>query len=702
VKVTIETESEQLTRMFRPRGVAIIGASEQPYSLGTRYLGGLLRHKFPGGVYPVNPKYETVMGLKCYPSVLDIPGDVDTAVLSVSHAKVPQVLRECAEKRLAGVIVFAAGYAETGPEGAQKERDLADLAKELGIRFIGPNSPGFINFMDRASVTATSVQFREVLPQAGRLGVVAQSGGVAGIIAERAMDRGLGLSYMLCSGNEADFDTPEAIEYLAADENTDSIAVYQEGVNDAGRLMRAWAAASAAGKPVVTFIPGASKASQRAAAAHTGSLAGDDALIDGFARQFGVIRVGDLDEMLEVATALPKLPKGRNYENILILTTSGGGSVIAADALGRVGMDLPELAPEIQQSLAKEFHDFAVFHNPVDMTSDFVQNPPLFRKSIELVCQSSDHDVVVLILTVQRPDFARTLSDMILDSPEAHSGELVVLWYAGAMSDAARTYLRESGVTLVETPRTLAATLTAAKIWNKRTLEFSPAVEPKDVLIVPANSGELFDILERNGVAVAGNTLLADPSELSAAAGATPGPWVLKSASSTLGRKSDVGGVRLGLTDEAELAEAFESVRESLAETDAKSDPLLLQTMVPIGFELLLSVKRDPTFGFAIVLGVGGRMVELHKAVVVRRPPLTGSDIGMALEQLGLTPLVSGFRDLPLLDVDELAELSNALVEAARELLEKDGILEVNPLVLRSDGGGLVCVDVRVENGPQS
>ncbi|HEY2716683.1 MAG TPA: acetate--CoA ligase family protein [Solirubrobacterales bacterium] len=694
-------KTELLTRMMRPRGVAIIGASENLYSLGTRYLGGMVRHEYPGGLYPVNPKYDEVMGLKCYPSILDVPDPCDTAVLSVREELVEKTLTECAEKGLAGVVVFAAGYREAGEEGAEKERRLAALAKELGIRFVGPNSPGFINFVDRAPVTATSVQFREVLAEAGRLGVVAQSGGVAGIIAERAMDRGIGLSYMLCSGNEADFATPEAIEYLVDDDHTDAIAVYAEGVNDAEGLAKAWQKASDAGKPVVMYRPGSSKASVRAAAAHTGSLADDDQVFDGFAKQYGVIRAYDLDEMLEIATALPKLPE-RDYENILILTTSGGGSVLAADAIGRLGMDLPELDQEIQESLAERFGSYAVFHNPVDMTSDFVANPALFKQSIELTCASADHDVVVLILTVQRPDFAKELSDMILDTPEAHEGKLIVMWYAGEMSDEARFYLRSEGVTVLEHPRTLAAALDAGRVWYSRRKDLPVAASPEPKQVPePANAGELFATLAGHGVPVAPNQLIAEAGDLEAASESVPAPWVLKTASTTLGRKSDSGAVRLGLTELGELEESYEAIRAALAGTEAADEPLLLQSMVPIGFELLASVSCDRQYGPAVVLGVGGRMVELHRRASVRRPPLEASDAKAVLGEVGLEPLLEGFRDIPALDPADLAALGNALAAAAEELLAPGDILECNPVAIRSDGGGLCAVDARIERGSE-
>jgi acyl-CoA synthetase (NDP forming) len=460
-------DRKKVRRMLRPQSIAVVGASEQPQSLGTRYLGGLLRHGFAGSVYAVNPKYDTVMGLPAYDSLGEIPDGCDLAVLSVREDLVVGAMRESAERGIAGAMVFAGGYRETGPEGIEKERRLVELGRELGVRVIGPNSPGFMNFVDRAVVTATSVAFRESFPPGGRLGVIAQSGGVAGIVAERAMDRGLGLSFMLCSGNEVDFDTAEAVEFLVDDPDTDAIAMYYEGVADPDRLLVAWEYASEHDVPVIIFTPGGSDASRRAAASHTGSEVGDDAAFDRRAAELGVVRVLDLDEMLEAATALPKLPAATD-PRVLLITTSGGGAVLAADALGRAGLRLPPLAESLQAELAKILRPIGTFVNPVDMTSDPVQNPPSFAASMEIVSLSEDHDVIVLSITVQGPELAAVMADTIAASPEAREGRLVVLWYAGAMSDSARVRLRSEGVLVFDTPRGLAAALAGSGLWSRR------------------------------------------------------------------------------------------------------------------------------------------------------------------------------------------------------------------------------------------
>jgi acyl-CoA synthetase (NDP forming) len=688
-------DRQLLDRMFRPRGIAVVGASEQPFSLGTRFMRGLIDHEYPGQVYPVNPKYDEVMGMTAYPTVLDIPGPVDAAVLAVRAEEMENALRQCAQKGVAGAVVFAAGYKELDEAGAEAERRLAGLARELGIRFVGPNSPGFINFVDRTMMTCTSIVYRQELLRAGRLGIVAQSGGVAGIIAERAMDRAIGVSYMLCTGNEADFDTPEAIEYLVDDPLTDSIAVYVEGVGDGGRLVKAWDKAAAAGKPVVIYKPGSSGASKRAALAHTGSLAGDDAVFDGFARQYGVVRVYDLDDMLEVATALPRMPR-RDFESVLILTTSGGGSVLLADEVGRQGMGLPELQQDIQDKLAEGFHRFAVLRNPVDMTSDFVQNPPLFKRSIDLVTQSSDHDVTVLVLTVQRPAFARQLSDMILASPQAKDGRLIVLWYAGDMSSGARGYLRDNGVIVFERPHSAALALAAGRIWFRRGRPVP--LQTQATTAVPAaptarqtNSAVTFDLLEQGSVPVAPYRLASGPDEVAAAASAVPGPWAVKSASGSMARKSDRGGVVLGVHDQAGLAQAYDSVVSATGNSD-----VLIQSMISSAFELLLSVSIDPMLGPALVFGLGGRLVELHRRVAVRRPRIEARDVERVMDELGLAEILHGFRDVPAVDPAELARVANALAEVAVGLLPSGGILEVNPLAVRADGGGLVCLDVKL------
>lgn len=693
---------ELLDRLLRPRSVAVVGASDNPTRLGSRFVGGLLRHDFPGEVYPVNPKYETVLGLPCFPTLLDIPGPCDAAVLSVPAADIEEALRQCSEKGIAGAIIFAAGYKEKDEEGAEAERRLARLSEELGVRLVGPNGPGYINCVDRVMLTATSVGFRPTMPPAGRLGVVAQSGGVAGIIAERAMDRGIGLSFVLCTGNEADVDAAEALEYLVDDPDTDGIAVYIEGVGGGARLLEAWRKASEAGKPVVIYKPGENAASTRAAQAHTGSLVGDDRVFNGLARQHGVLRVYDLDDMLEIAAALPHLPE-RASESILLLTTSGGGSVITADALGRLGMELPALSRELRAELAERMPQFAILENPVDMTADFVNDPSLFQDSIELATESGDHPVVALILTIQRPDFADTLVDMVLSSPYAKTGQLIVLWYAGEMSAAARKRLRGEGVIVFETPSAVAQALAATRIWhgrdkNGRSPQAAPAAPATPRI---DSTGDLYAVLEACGVPVPAWALVDSPEAAVEAGERLPGPWALKSATLALGRKSDVGGVRLGVTESSELADAYTDVREATGHA-----AVLVQGMVDVAFELVLSVKADEIFGANVVLGLGGRFVELHDRAVVRQPPLTGADVVDAIEELGLAPLLGGFRDLPRLDPTELATIANNLAAAAAQVIGSGGVLEVNPLALRAGEGGLSALDVKLEvvdqGGPDS
>jgi acyl-CoA synthetase (NDP forming) len=303
---------------------------------------------------------------------------------------------------------------------------------------------------------------------------------------------------------------------------------------------------------------------------------------------------------------------------------------------------------------------------------------------------------------VQGPVLAKDLTDMILDTPEAHEGKLVVMWYAGEMSDEARFRLRSEGVTVLEQPRTLAAALDAARTWYSRRKDLPAAAspEPKQTPEM-ANAGELFAKLADHGVPVAPNQLISEVSELKAASEAIPAPWVLKTASTTLGRKSDTGAVRLGLTELSELEESFGAIRAALEGTEAAAEPLLLQSMVPIGFELLASVSYDRQYGPAVVLGVGGRMVEIHRSASVRRPPLEASDAEAVIGEIGLEPLVEGFRDIPALDPAELAKLGNALAAAAEELLAPGDILECNPVAIRSDGGGLCAVDARIERGSE-
>jgi acyl-CoA synthetase (NDP forming) len=679
---------ELLDRFFRPQGIAVVGASKRPRSISSRWLQGLRLHGFPGDVYAVNPNYDEVEGFPCVKALADIPVEVDAAVLAVPAPLVEDMLRQCGEKGIAGAVVYASGFGEVSEEGRDEEARLAEIAHECGVVMVGPNGPGFVNFHDRCCAIGTAFSYREN-QVAGDIGAVVQSGGVAGIFAERAQDRGIGLSYLICSGNQADFTANEAIHFLARDPRTNVIVVFAEGVVRGPELEGAFRAAYAAGKPVVMLKAGRSELGGRAAALHTGSLIGSDETFSGICRQYGVERVDDIDDLFDVAAGLAKIDSPS--ERVGVLTTSGGVGVLTVDEIGRYGLEMPKLSEETQSKLRELLPGFAAFLNPADMTGLFVEKPEVFQQTIEIFLNAPELDAVVLVLTVQKPDFAMELTDLATGLKGAE-GRFLVLWYSGEMADEARAEMRRRGFALTEHPAATARVLAARRRLTR--LKDRPDIDRDSVIDALAATpgtpasiehlGDLMELLRDGGVAMPEFVVSDDAERTLELAGGLPAPWAVKTASLEVLHKSDSGAVRLGI-GEAEDLRATHLEVAAAARASGGDGVVMVQSMSDVALELLIAAREDPTFGWTAVLGLGGTMTELLARTAVRRPPLTPWDVEDMLEEIGLEKLLSGFRWAPPVDTGLIAELANNLTMAAA----KSGVMEaieLNPVAVSSQG----------------
>ena len=373
-----ETPAARLGRALAPTSVAVVGASPRTGSLSLRFLTGLERHGFGGRIVAVNPSYDEVGGFPCVPTVA-AAGPLDLAVLAVSKARVLESLEACAEAGVAGAVVFASGYSETGPEGRVEEQRIGELARRTGLRVIGPNSPGLVNLTRRCCVIASGVSFRETL-HAGGVAVVSQSGGVAGLLTERAQDAGVGLSAVVCTGNESDVGIGEVLEALAADDATRAVALFVEGVRDGGGFVLGLDALRRAGKHAVVLKTGATEGAARASAAHTGALVTDADVFRAVLERTGAHAAASLDDLLVTASVLERLGPAPS-RRIGIVTTSGGAGVVATEAAESAGLELPDLSETTREALVAAMPDFASPANPTDTSGMFVERADLSRYS---------------------------------------------------------------------------------------------------------------------------------------------------------------------------------------------------------------------------------------------------------------------------------------------------------------------------------
>ena len=688
--ISAENRVRTLDRVLSPKAVAVLGASGRPGALSGRFISGLRRHGFEGRIVPVNPRYEEIGDLRCYPTVgaAAEDGPIDLAIMSLPQRMVFDSLGECAEAGVGGVSIFASGFAEVGEEGAAEERRIAERARETGVRVIGPNSPGFINFVDRTCVIASGVGFRESF-RSGGIGVVAQSGGVAGLLVERAQDAGAGLSVAVCTGNEADLTVGEMLWWLVDHEPTKVVTIFLEGIRSPELLAGGLDALRRAGKPVVMLKGGATGAAARASAAHTGALASADDVVDAFLRRHGVIRVHGFDELIDHAVALERLGPAA-ARSVGILSTSGGAGVVATEAAERAGLELPIPSAETAERLAAVMPDFAATGNPADMSGMFSEDPEIFRQSLRTFTEAPDFGTAVLVLTVHPPEPSEKLADLILST---EASDLAVLWTAGRMAAPARERLMAAGLAVFEDAERCMRALAARSLVDAGDAEPIAAVAEPDLAAgAVLTEAASLALLAEAGVPVAATVECAD-AEAARSATAALGRVVVKASAPDLPHKSDAGAVVVGVEDPDDGARAHEEVVAAAERAGAHPQGSIVQAMAPAGIELIVGARRDAVLGPVLVVGAGGIEAELSADAARRMLPLRPGEAAAMLRELPIAPLFDGYRGSPAMDVDAAAAAIEGLAALAIAIGGRLEALEVNPLLMHRRGEGATAVD---------
>jgi acetate---CoA ligase (ADP-forming) len=686
--MTDVTERASVERMMAPRGIAVVGVTERETNLGLRFTRALQRHGFEGDLAAVNRGGRAVEGIPGFETIAEVPGTIDLAIVSLRADLVEGAIEEAADAGAAGVLLFSSGYAEVGGDGVARQQRLVEVARERGIRLLGPNCVGFVNVRGKVAPMASGFAYRPSI-EPGRLAIVTQSGGVAGLLGERSQDLGIGLSHVITSGNESDVTAAEIIEFLAADPETDQIALYLEAARAPERLTEALATAVEAGCGVAVFKAGAGERTAAAAAAHTGSLVGDDASFDALCRQTGAVRVHDLDDLFLVPPIVAAI--GAAGPRVGVLSISGGAAVSVADACEREGLELPPLSEETAAAVGEIAPGFASRQNPVDISGTFVVAMEQFQRSLEVLASAPEFDAVALVQTVHPPELAERIADVIIAG--ADPSRAVVVWIAGSQSAPARTKLRRAGFAVTERAGACALALRAAR-ENAGRAGARPQLlvpDPGATPPAPMRPSAAMAALAERGAPIAPMAVV-ESADMAAAVAAELGyPLVLKADAAELSHKTEAGGVIVGIADEAELREAF----ARLESAGLAAEGALLQKMLRGDRELLLTVKRDPIFGLTLVLGFGGVLTEAIGRAAIVLPPLGRDVLEGAIDAAGLAKLVAPFRGSAALDLDAFTELAEAAFGLAAELGAIDH-LELNPVIVDADGMPHV-VDVLVD-----
>ena len=442
----MDNKNLDLHRLFYPRFIAVIGASPDESSLGSLPIRFLLRHGYTGKIFPVNPKYKEIMGLPCYASLRDIPGEVDLALISIPRQFVLGALQICAEKRVPFAILFSAGFAEMGAEGQKAQEELKEFVKKTNVRLVGPNCIGIINAHGKVAASFTSgLEMDFLLP--GNIGLITQSGGIGNCILTRAYDRGIGLSYFISSGNEVDLEIADFLEFFLGDARTKSIALLLEDLKNPRKFLEVAERALQVGKPIVALKVGRSEKGKKAASSHTGAMSGSAEIYEGFFRQKRICRVFDIDELLEVANLFAAY-KFCSGNRVAILTTSGGSGAHLADLAADNQLALPAPATTTKEKLSDLVPAVATINNPMDITTQFMNDPDAIARYLLTFDQDENYDLLIINFTVSSPARTKKVAERIADLKSSLSKPLIVCWPVGNMAQEAFRCLEKAGIPL--------------------------------------------------------------------------------------------------------------------------------------------------------------------------------------------------------------------------------------------------------------
>jgi acetyl coenzyme A synthetase (ADP forming)-like protein len=695
-----------LDAVLKPRSVAVVGASNRPASVGGEIFRNLIRSSFTGAVYPINNASSVVQSVRAYPSLAEVPDEVELVIVAVPRAAVLSVVEDSIARGVRGMVIITAGFSETGGEGAALQDRVLELTRSAGIRLIGPNCLGVLNTDEAVRLNAT---FAPTWPQTGNIAFLSQSGALGVAILDYADSLGIGIRQFVSVGNKADVSGNDMLEYWEADPGTEVILLYLESFGDPRRFMEL-ARRIGRSKPIIAVKSGRTEAGARAASSHTGSLAGRDVAVEALLSQAGVIRTDTIEELFDVAMLLANQPVPQG-NRVAILTNAGGPGIMASDACSSRGLEIPKLSPEVEQELRSFLPGEASVRNPVDLLAG--ADAQAVERSLALLLEDDVIDAVIVLFVPPIFTDATAVADSIRSAAVGTDKPVLTCFMGTHGVPAALSSLREGRFPSYAFPEDASLALVRAVRyggWLAREQDEPPhyadistdhAVEavrsnPRDGWLPPQ---EVNHVLMDYGIAVPASVFADSPDEAAEAAEYVGFPVAVKLMSDTVVHKTDVGGVVTSLENAEAVRHAFEAIRGHLAELGRETEMagVQVQSMVQ-GVELLVGSSRDEKFGPLISFGVGGVNVELWRDVVFRVNPLTATDAREMLDEIRGAKLLDGFRGSPPADrealIDTLLRLSR-MVGDLPEILE----IDINPLIALPPGEGVVAVDARIRVG---
>jgi acetate---CoA ligase (ADP-forming) len=686
-----------LDSLFRPRGVAVIGASNNTFSIGNRVVKNLITHNFKGSIYPIHPKEPEILGLKAYASILDVPGPVDIASIVVKSTMVPQVVEDCGKMGIKYAIIHTAGFAEMGTEGAKLQDALFAAARKYGVRIYGPNSQGVMNSDPDVSVYA-NFTFTPMRP--GKASILAQSGGVAEMLNLNLREMGSGFRMYASHGNATDVSTNELLEYLGNDPETRTIVMHIESMKDTPRFIEI-CRNIAKDKSLLAIRTGRTAVAAKAVSSHTGSLMQQDSLTDAIFERAGVMRFNTTEEMISTAYAFATqpVPKG---PRVAIVANAGGPAIMAIDECVANGLQLAKLTDETKKKLRAGLIPEANVENPVDIAA--TANADHF--GLTLSALNEDPGVDCILITMVTPFFVDcdAIAKRIAETAKTLTKPIVDVIMTNENWASVIKTIKDAGIPVFDFPETGSRVLASMVRYTKMRdhLAEKPAVvagDNKKAQQILAKTPDGF-ISQADAFQVLNAYQIPTPTTIKVAGGAkVPAglkyPAVLKVDSEAVVHKSDAGGVMLNIANEAALQKALDQMSQKFSGAN-----FIIQEQCPQGTELIIGMKREPGVGPVLMFGLGGIYVEVLKDVSFRLAPLSEAGAARMVREIRSLPILTGTRGFPAAD---LAAIERLLIAVSQLAIDLPDIVEMdlNPVFVYPQGQGIKVVDVRIKKQVQ-
>ena len=695
-----------LRPLLMPRSVAIVGVSPDISRIGGRLRNNLITHGYDGKVYLVNPKYQEIDNMKCYPSIDEISDPIDAILVAVPANGVFEVLEQAGRKSVKYAIIYSSGFSEIGVGGQQRQRRLQELTAQFRLSVCGPNCVGIINFHNR--IVMSFSQFLEIpklIP--GQIAFISQSGALGGALLNRAQDSRIGFSYFISTGNEVVLDSSDFIEYLIYDRHTKVIMALLEEVRNPEKFLMVADLALEQKKPIIVMKIGRTAAGRNAASSHTGSMTGSDEVYNAVFKQKGIVRVDDLDELYLTAAAFAKskLPKGNR---IGILTSTGGGGVILTDKLIQAGLDVPHPTPETVRQLSEVVPSFVSVNNPFDLTAQLINDPSLFRLAFDVFSDDDNFDAIIVATSMVSSHLSQKRASFIIEGAKTVDKPFFSWWAAGSLSAPGMNLLEESQVPFFSSANQCVNTV--ASLVHYAQFE-KPTKKDSSINIVPETKQSIKALLKNsiNGltedqgkeilslydIPVVPEQLCRNPQEAIEASKKIGFPVALKIVSPQITHKTEGGLLRLNIKEETELVAAYTDIINNV-EThypQAKIIGFLVQKMLKPGKEVIIGVSHDPQFGPMVMFGLGGIFVEVLEDFSLRRAPLREEDAWQMIQEIKAYRLLEGVRGDKPSDMKAIVSVLLAISHLAIDLEDDVSEIDINPFIVYPEGEGGVVVD---------